>query len=89
MGEALEAAAGDPIAFQVHLADCPLAKVHLFLDGAEDASLPALAAGAGNDTLAFRWISDGRAHWIRAEVRDSNGSLMLVSNPIYIHPVAH
>ena len=27
-----------------------------------------------------------RSHWLRAEVRDANGSLMLISNPIYIRP---
>lgn len=89
MGETLNVSGGDTIDFQVHLTACPLAKVYLFLDGIVDPLLPPLDAGAGSRTLPFHWKTDGREHWIRAEVRDSNGGLMLVSNPIYIHPLAH
>jgi hypothetical protein len=89
MGETLDASAGDTLDFQVHLTACPLARVYLFLDGIEDPLLPPLDASKGSGTLPFHWKTDGRAHWIRAEVRDSNGGLMLVSNPIYIHPSAH
>jgi hypothetical protein len=88
MGETLEVASGDAISFRVHVAGCPLARVHLFLDGRETPSLPALATGASKDPLPFSWTADGASHSIRAEVRDSNGSLMLVSNPIYIRPRA-
>jgi hypothetical protein len=87
MGSTLNAAAGDTIAFIIKLTTCPRAHVHLFLDGEE--KLPPLNAIAGNDGLTFQWKSDARPHWLRAEVRDSNESLMLVSNPIYIHPVTH
>jgi hypothetical protein len=89
MGGTLQAASGDPIAFQIHLASCPRSSVHLFLDGAETPSLTPLASSFGDETLPFQWTSDGHAHWLRAEVRDSNGSLMLVSNPIYIQAVTH
>jgi hypothetical protein len=90
MGEMLQSPAGDSIAFHVHLAGCPRSAVHLFLDGRETddhetLSLGPLATGSGDETLSFQWTSDGHAHWLRAEVRDANGSLMLVSNPIYIN----
>lgn len=85
MGGIVRASSGDSIAFQVHLAACPLATVHLFLDGHETSALAPLASKFGNETLPFSWTSDGGKHWIRAEVRDSNGSLMLISNPIYIN----
>jgi hypothetical protein len=84
MGGTLEAAAGDSIAFKILVASCPLSRIHLFLDGVETASLPPLATSVGNETLAFNLTSDDHRHWLRAEVRDSNGSLVLVSNPIYI-----
>jgi hypothetical protein len=86
MGGTLNAAAGDSIAFEVHPAGCLRSQVHLFLDGSESPALPPLAIQGGIEPLHFNWKTDGRAHWLRAEVRDSNGSLMLVSNPIYIHP---
>lgn len=89
MGEVLQSPAGDSIAFHVHLAGCPRSTVHLFLDGRESPSLGPLVTGAGDETPSFQWTSDGHAHWLRAEVRDANGSLMLVSNPIYINLATH
>ena len=86
MGSAIEVAAGHSISFRVRLASCPRASVHLFLDGRETPGLGPLPTAFGDETLPFRWTSDGGIHWLRAEVRDANGSLMLVSNPIYIHP---
>ena len=87
MGGSLQAAAGDAVDFQIQVEDCPRSTVHLFLDGKETSALSALKTSFGNEKLSFQWTSDGRAHWLRAEVRDSNGSLMLVSNPIYIQPM--
>ena len=59
------------------------------LDGRESADLPPLAAAAGNETLQFKWTSDGRYHWLRCEVRDDDGKLLLLSNPIYINLPRH
>jgi hypothetical protein len=77
---------GQSIAFRVHLSACPRATVHLFLDGRETPGLAPLSSSIGDETLPFTWTSDCGRHWLRAEVRDANGSLMLISNPIYIHP---
>ncbi len=89
MGSALEGASGDSIAFSVQVAACPRATIHLFVDGRETPALGPLSTGTGDETLPFSWTSDGARHWLRAEVRDANGSLMLVSNPIYIRPATH
>jgi hypothetical protein len=89
MGDNIHAAAGDSVTVRVHVAACPRAAIHLFLDGRETPALPPLATGIGNETLTSSWTSDGIHHWIRAEVRDANGSLMLISNPIYINFEAH
>lgn len=86
MGQTLQATSGDSLSFRVHTAACAHATVHLFLDGHESAALPPLSTGSGVEPLSFSWSSDGASHWIRAELRDTNGSLMLVSNPIYIRP---
>ncbi len=89
MGDTIHAAAGDSVTVRVQVVACPRAVIHLFLDGHETPALPPLTTGIGNETLPFSWISDGNSHWIRAEVRDANGSLMLISNPIYINFEAH
>lgn len=89
MGGELNAPAGNSIAFRIHLAACPRSTVHLFLDGHETPALATLVTIAGDESPSFQWTSDGHTHWLRAEVRDSNGSLTLVSNPIYINLPAH
>jgi hypothetical protein len=86
MGQVITAATNEPLDFRINLVACPRATVHLFLDGRESPSLEPLPTSAGSEALSFRWKSDGGTHWLRAEVRDANGSLMLISNPIYIHP---
>ncbi len=86
MGDEIHAAAGAAINFQVHIANCQRSSVHLFLDGRETPALAPLASTLGTETLHFTWNADGSPHWLRAEVRDSNNSLVLISNPIYISP---
>jgi len=83
MGDTIHVAAGDSVTVRVHVMACPRATIHLFLDGQERPVLPPLATGIGNETLASSWISDGNRHWIRAEVRDANGSLMFLQSDLH------
>lgn len=85
MGESLIAAKGTPFQIEVHVSACPRSTVHLLLDGRETAYLQPLAVAGHDEQLHSSLIGDGAYHWLRAEVRDSNGSLMLVSSPIYIN----
>ena len=89
MGDQLQARSGADIEFHVQLANCPRSSVHLFLDGRETHGLGPLTTAVGTEVLAFSRKADGARHWVRVEVRDSNGSLMLISNPIYILPETH
>jgi hypothetical protein len=36
-------------------------------------------------TLSFDWPSDGKRHWLRANVRGADGTLLIVGNPIYLN----
>ena len=83
MGSTLAASAGTPFALDLHVAHCSGAMVQWFIDGTASPSLPAQPVGSADQTLHTQWTSDGARHWIRAEVRDSNGSLLLLGNPIY------
>lgn len=89
MGSTLMAEKGDALDLRVELSGCEGSTVHLFVDGRETPALGPLTASSKKDELPFHWMSDGGPHWLRAEVRDANGSLMLVSNPIYVQAAAH
>ena len=85
MGGVLHAPVGHSVNFLVRIAACPRSTIHLLLDGQSTSALAPLSTSVGDENLPFTWTSDGREHWLRVEVRDSNGSLTLVSNPVYIN----
>ena len=89
MGDVLPAPSGHDLSFRIHVNGCPGSEVHVLVDGRETNAVPVLQSRSGTEVLTFNWISDGNAHWIRTEVRDSKGALQLLSNPIYINPAAH
>jgi hypothetical protein len=85
MGSTLAAPAGTPVSLDIHIANCPAATVHWFLDGAESSALPAQSIASADQTLHAQWTSDGAHHWIRAEVHDSDNLLLLLGNPVYLN----
>ncbi len=85
MGGALTAAKGETIDIAVHVTASATSSIRLLVDGQETATMPPMTAKSADDTLGAHWISDGAPHWLRAEVRDSQAKLMLLSNPIYIN----
>lgn len=39
-----------------------------------------------NDVLRhFTWRSDGGRHWLRIDVRNADGKLILLGNPVYLN----
>jgi hypothetical protein len=85
MGGTLAASAGSLISLDLHVANCPSATAHWFIDGTESSALPPQPIAAADQTLHAQWTSDGARHWIRAEVRDSDGRLLLLGNPVYLN----
>ncbi|HEY2472293.1 MAG TPA: CehA/McbA family metallohydrolase [Terracidiphilus sp.] len=85
MGGDLGAPAGTPIELSVHVATCSGNDVHLLLDGRESPDLAAIPITEADQTLHAKWTSDGKQHWIRAEVRDKQQKLLVLGNPVYIN----
>jgi hypothetical protein len=74
------------VRFDVHVAHAPGATIRVIQD-AREAELLRDARVEGDETArSFNWTSDGKRHWIRIEVRDASGHLMLLGNPIYLNP---
>jgi hypothetical protein len=89
MGGLLPVAANDVIAFRVHVANCAHSSIHILLDGRETPSLAPLATTSDTEDLPFTWKTDSARHWLRCEVRDADGRLLLLSNPIYVLPATN
>nr|WP_315383278.1 CehA/McbA family metallohydrolase [uncultured Sphingomonas sp.] len=82
MGQTLQARAGETILFTASIHGVSEGVVQLVIDGKADAPFRT-AFAKGRPASPWLWRTDGRAHWIRAEVRDGDGRLLLIGNPIY------
>ncbi|MFP5267065.1 MAG: CehA/McbA family metallohydrolase [Acidobacteriota bacterium] len=85
MGGMLTAPAGARISIAASVAACPGATVSLVLDGAASPALAAQPVTATDQTLHWKWRTDGKRHWLLAEVRDASGQILLLGNPVYIN----
>jgi hypothetical protein len=84
MGDAINVPAGQHVRLTVQVSASQGSRVEMIVDGkpwqpSEDLEV--------HDTLtrSFDWPSDGKRHWIRANVRGVAGELLLVGNPIYVN----
>lgn len=85
MGDPLAAPSGDPVTITAHVTDAPGATFHWLLDGKPLASAPPQSLTGSSAEQAAHWTSDGQRHWLRAEVRTADGTLQLLSNPIFFN----
>jgi hypothetical protein len=85
MGDGLEAAKDAVVSFDIHVANVAGGTVVLLADGKEIPSATDLAATGDDQTKHVAWTSDGKRHWIRANVMGPHGELWLVGNPVYVN----
>lgn len=85
MGDAIRTAAGQNLRFTVTASAPEGARAEVIVDG--KAWQPAGVDLVVHEKLSqsFDWPSDGKRHWIRANVRDAGGNLLLVGNPVYVN----
>jgi hypothetical protein len=84
-GGDLEAPSGHTVLIHVRVNACRSCVVIFYLDGKQTPNLPPVAVRTENESLPVRRTCDGNRHWIRTAVRDPDGRLALVSNPVYIN----
>lgn len=85
MGGVLAAPAGSRVAVSVHVAEVRAGRVELIVDGVRGRALTRPLADEADQTLDFDIPSDGGRHWVRADVRDAEGRLVLIGNPVYLN----
>jgi hypothetical protein len=54
------------------------------IDGKQNLGTPA-AITSPDQTLTSQWQSDGKRHWLRADVVSESGKLQVLGNPVYIN----
>jgi len=85
IGGSLKAPASNEVAFDLHVRNMVGGRVEIVVDGETTKLAPSEALTATGQNVHFSWRSDGKAHWLRANVRDADGRLALVGNPIYVN----
>jgi hypothetical protein len=85
MGEQLKASNGEVIRFSAHLTAVKGSYVEVIEDGHKVALLSDPVIMQDDAAKTFDFTCDGSRHWLRVNVRTSNGSLLLLGNAVYIN----
>jgi PHP-associated len=84
MGETLTVPRNHRVSFTARVTGVSGSPIHWLLDGKELSLAPETVPGNSADVKAA-WTSDGERHWLRAEIRAGDGTLQLLSNPIFLN----
>jgi hypothetical protein len=82
MGDEITAATGQSVTFTLNSPNAAGKIPRILLDGKPLLSIPKLDS---TGSLSLQWSSDGKKHWLRAELDDTNGEPVILTNPIYIN----
>jgi hypothetical protein len=85
MGEQLQLTGRRNVTFDVRVAQLASGTIEVVRDGAVTRRMPVTDA---SHSLTFEETFDRRRHWVRVNVRDEQGKLALIGNPIYIEAAA-
>jgi hypothetical protein len=85
MGDALAAPAGSTVRFQASATAPAGSRIEVIADGKIAHPAGDFAIHETSQSVSFDWSADGKRHWIRANVRDANGQLLLLGNPVYVN----
>lgn len=83
MGEQLQLAGRRNVTFNVRVAQLAGGTIEIIRDGTVIRKVPVTDA---THSLAFEETFDRKRHWVRVNVRDEQGRLALIGNPIYLQP---
>jgi hypothetical protein len=84
-GDLLNVQEGGAVELEAHIVAAQGGKLEWIDNGQSLGSASAAEITAGDQTASAQWVSDGKRHWLRAQVRGQDGKLWLLGNPIYIN----
>ena len=85
MGDSIKAPPGQKVHFTVKMIALQGAYPEIIQDGQSTKLIDKSAFNKPHETKGFDYVSDGKRHWFRVNVRSMNGSLLIVGNPIYLN----
>lgn len=85
MGDSINAPLEQTVRFTVKLIALQGAHPEIIEDSHSTSLLDKSASTKPDEIREFDYVSDGKKHWFRLNVRSSDGSLLIVGNPIYLN----
>ena len=85
MGDELKSPSGQTIAFTLDTRNASATTPRLYIDGKPITTTPPLRLDKTTGSCTYQWKSDGKRHWIRAELINPHGEILTLTNPIYIN----
>jgi hypothetical protein len=85
MGDSINAPTGQQVHFTVRMIALQGAYSEIIQDGQPTSLIDKSASSKPDETRAFDYVSDGKRHWFRVNARSTDGSLLIVANPIYLN----
>jgi hypothetical protein len=85
MGDAISSPAGEKLHFTVRMVALEGAHPEAICDGEPVSLVDAAPVQSKEETRRFDYTSDARRHWIRINVRNAEGKLLVLGNPIYLN----
>lgn len=83
MGGELRLRPGDEAMLTLTVRNVPGGRVETIVDGVVVPLIGQPTVSAAEQRFDFAWRSDGARHWLRVDVRDAQGRLALMGNPVY------
>lgn len=84
MGDTLEVGRGTTVHFRGRAQGVNGGRVEPIVDGRRVDLLQKPEISPTSGSFEFSWRGDGKRHWVRVDIRDANGHLVLVGNPVYL-----
>ncbi|HEY2883862.1 MAG TPA: CehA/McbA family metallohydrolase [Rhizomicrobium sp.] len=85
MGDTIRVRAHERVPFTVHVAGVLGNVISIVEDGQKITPLDDATIGFADERKTFVLTLDGMRHWLRADVRDAKGRLLLIGNPIFVN----
>ena len=85
MGDSLTSPLGQQVRFTIRMLGLEDAHPEIIRDGDLTTLVDASPTRTTEETRSFDYVSDGKRHWIRVNIRSAGGTLLVLGNPIYLN----
>ena len=85
MGDSIRAPADQKVHFTVTMIALANTYPEIIQDGQTTSLMDHSPSSGPHETKEFDYVSDGKRHWFRVNIRSSEGTLLLIGNPIYLN----